>query len=110
MMWLKVDVGLSRILRRRTALPTPRAPALDGLCRWLCQVPRRPRTGFIPYGPYLVGEFVMAVPPLLLELLYAKNITARFAFFSKEMWRQLKWMISNGAVLHGLSVSNSEMK
>ena len=80
-MWLKVDVGLSRILRRRTALPTPRAPALDGLCRWLCQVPRRPRTGFIPYGPYLVGEFVMAVPPLLLELLYARDITQDLHFF-----------------------------
>jgi hypothetical protein len=26
MMWLKIDVGLPRVLRRRTAFSTPRAP------------------------------------------------------------------------------------
>jgi hypothetical protein len=48
---------LPRVLRRRTALLTPRAP--DGLCRWLCQVPRRPHRGL----SIISYQFVMAGTP-----------------------------------------------
>jgi hypothetical protein len=59
MMWLKIDVGLPRVLQRRTALPTPRAPdgCVDGV------VPTRVDAHVEDYRlsiiPYLMGHFVI---------------------------------------------------
>jgi hypothetical protein len=69
--WLKIDVGLPRVLRCRTALPTPG-------CRRLCPVPRRPRRGL----SLTDGTVCDDPPPVLLEL--CENIMARSAIFSRK--------------------------
>jgi hypothetical protein len=61
-MWLKIDVGLPRVLRRRTAFPTLRAP--DGLHRGCVKYPdARVEDYPRPYGTVCDGR-----PPVLLEL------------------------------------------
>ena len=70
MMWLKIDVvGLPRVLRRRTALPTTRAPngCLDGRVKY--------PDAHVEYFPLPDGQFVMAVLLVLLRL--CENIMAR---------------------------------
>jgi hypothetical protein len=61
-MWLKIDVGLPRVLRRRTAFPTPRAPV--GPCRGCVKYP----DAHVEDYPWPYGTVCDSRPSVLLEL------------------------------------------
>src|ERR1700733_3322394 len=79
MMWLEIDVGLPRVLRPE--LPYPRLERhwqmgrVDG-----CQVDAHVEDNRLSIIPYLMGQFVMAIPPVLLES--CENIIGTICNFS----------------------------
>jgi hypothetical protein len=72
-MWLKIDVGLPRVLRRGPRLERQMAVSST-------QIPLRGLSTI----PYLMIQLV-PVPSVLLESF--ENIMARSAILSEEMWR-----------------------
>ena len=84
-MWLKIVAGLPRVLRRRTALPTPRAPdgRVDGSVRYPDAHLEDYRLSLIGYL-LSMGQFMMVVPSMLLEL--CENIMDTIFNCVHEMW------------------------
>ena len=66
MMWLKIDVGLPRVLRRRTAFSTPRAP--DG-CVDDCVKYQTPTLRIIDYSTVMPGMYLRDLKRICLYLL-----------------------------------------